>query len=122
MHQRVVLLTVVTEDSPRLQGEERAEVEELGEGFYRVLLRYGFMESPDVPSALGGLGVAGLDFPTASTSYFLGKETVLSTKRPGMARWRERLFAFMSRNARAATAFFNLPPNRVVELGAQVEI
>ncbi|MEW6336544.1 MAG: potassium transporter Kup [Acidobacteriota bacterium] len=122
LHDRVVLLTVITEDSPHLRGEERSEVEELGEGFFRVLLRYGFMESPDVPRALRDLGHPGLDFPPASTSFFLGKETVLSTQRPGMARWRERLFAFMSRNSQAATAFFNLPANRVVELGAQVEI
>ncbi|MGE5236736.1 MAG: potassium transporter Kup [Acidobacteriota bacterium] len=122
LHRRVVLLTVVTEEQPRVGKDERIEVKELGEGFFRVVLRYGFMETSDVPKALKRIKFKGLEFPPAETTYFLGKETILATSRPGMAIWRERLFALMSRNARAATAFFNLPPNRVVELGSQVEI
>ncbi|MBP1620496.1 MAG: Low affinity potassium transport system protein kup, partial [Acidobacteria bacterium] len=82
----------------------------------------GYMETPDVPAALGRIDVPGLAFPPAATSYFLGKETVIATARPGMASWREHLFATMSRNAQPATTYFCLPPNRVVELGAQVEI
>jgi KUP system potassium uptake protein len=122
LHRRIVLLSVVTEEQPRVVESERYDVSELGEGFFRIVLHFGFMETADVPRTLGGLKFKGLEFPPAETTYFLGKETILATRRPGMAIWRERLFAVMSRNARAATAFFNLPPNRVVELGSQVEI
>jgi KUP system potassium uptake protein len=122
LHEQVILLTVVTEEQPWVARAERATVEELGQGFWSVNLRFGFMETPDVPAALRELDVPGLAFPPASTSYYLGKETVLATSRPGMAAWREHLFATMSRNAQPATIYFNLPPNRVVELGAQVEI
>jgi KUP system potassium uptake protein len=122
LHDRVVLLTVVTEEQPHVAEAERVEVSDLGQGFFRVILHFGFMDSVHVPRELKRISVPGLDFPFAETTYFLGKETVLATKRPGMARWRERLFAFMSRNARAATVFFHLPPNRVVELGSQVGI
>jgi KUP system potassium uptake protein len=97
-------------------------VNDLGRGFWRVRLCYGFTETPDVPAALAAIDVPGLAFPPMETSYFLGRERVLSTSRKGMSRWRERLFAVISNNARSATAFFNIPPNRVVELGAQVEI
>ena len=87
------------------------------------MLRYGFMEDPDVPAALAAVASAGAGARRrCSTSYFLGRETLIPTEKPGMAIWRERLFAFMSRNARTATAFFRLPPNRVVELGAQIEL
>jgi KUP system potassium uptake protein len=85
-------------------------------------MRYGFMEEADVPAALRSLGHPELTFKPMETSYFLGRETLIATKRPGMALWRERLFALMARNARPATTFFRLPPNRVVELGAQVEL
>jgi KUP system potassium uptake protein len=122
LHDRVVLLTVVTEEQPHVAEAERGEVTDLGQGFFRVVLHFGFMESVDVPRELRRISVPGLAFPPAETTYFLGKETVLATQRPGMAEWRERLFALMARNARAATAFFQLPPNRVVELGSQVEI
>ncbi len=122
LHNRVVLLTVVTEEQPHVAEAERVKVTDLGQGFFRVILNYGFMESVDVPRELRKITVPGLDFPSAETTYFLGKETVLATQRPGMALWRERLFALMARNARAATVFFQLPPNRVVELGSQVEI
>jgi KUP system potassium uptake protein len=122
LHTQVVFLTVVTEEQPLVPAGERAEATDLGQGFFEVTLRFGYMETPDVPAVLRGLDVPGLAFPPASTSYFLGKETVLATARPGMASWREHLFATMSRNAQSATTYFNLPPNRVVELGAQVEI
>jgi len=89
---------------------------------WQVTLRYGFMEDADVPAALQTLGHPGLPFRPMETTYFLGRETLIATKHPGMALWRERLFAVMSRNARPATTFFRLPPNRVVELGAQVEL
>jgi KUP system potassium uptake protein len=122
LHTHIVLLTVVTEEQPRVPEKERYEVRELGEGFFRVVLHFGFMESADVPRALKKIDFPGLQFSSSETTYFLGKETILATSRPGMAIWRERLFALMARNARAATAFFNLPPNRVVELGSQIEI
>lgn len=122
LHERVVFLVVETENVPHLSGRERAIIEDLGVGFYRVTLRYGFMEEPNVPQALAELRAKGLEFKPMETSYFLGRETLIPTNRPGMALWRERLFAVMHRNARTATSFFCLPPNRVVELGAQIEL
>jgi KUP system potassium uptake protein len=97
-------------------------MEDIGLGFYRVRLNYGFMEEPNVPEALGALRERGLEFKPLETTYFLGRETLIPSRRPGMAIWREHLFAAMTRNARTATSFFRLPPNRVVELGAQIEL
>jgi KUP system potassium uptake protein len=122
LHERVVFLAVSTEEVPHLPIEERATIEALGAEFYRVCLRYGFMEEPHVPAALADLKGRGVEFVPMETSYFLGRETLIPTSRPGMAIWRERLFWIMSRNARPATSFFHLPPNQVVELGTQVEI
>ncbi len=122
LHERVVFLSVLTEEQPIVSEAERAEAADLGEGFFEVTLRFGYMETPDVPAALGSIRVPGLVFAPMSTSYFLGKETVLATAQPGLASWREHLFATLSRNAQSATAYFGLTPNRVVELGAQVEI
>ena len=138
LHQRVILLSIVTEEVPMVPVAERLECRELGEGFWRVVGRYGFMESPDVPALLTLLGET--DVPGSpghvfltQTSFFLGRETLIATPRakqpkrlPGdprpMSYWRRRLFIIMTRNARSATAFFGLPPNRVVELGAQIQI
>ena len=122
LHQRVVFLTIRTEGVPHVLPAERSRVTEIGHGLWEVVLRYGFMEDADVPEALQALGHPELPFKPLETTYFLGRETLIATKRPGMALWRERLFALMSRNARPATTFFRLPPNRVVELGAQVEL
>jgi KUP system potassium uptake protein len=122
LHEKVVLLSVETQEVPHVPDEERASVEELGHGFFRVVLAYGFMEDPCVPDALALVKVPGLDLRPGQTSYFLGRETLIPSKNPGMAPWREHLFAVMSRNARTATSFFGLPPNRVVELGAQIEL
>jgi KUP system potassium uptake protein len=122
LHESVVFLTVVTAEVPRVPFKERVEAEDLGEGFYRLVLHYGFMQEVNVPATLANVKMSGLTFPAMDTTYFLGKETVLATHRPGMARWRERLFGAMTRNARDATSFFALPPNRVVELGARVEM
>jgi KUP system potassium uptake protein len=122
LHERVILLTVVTSDVPHVAAEGRFEVEPLGQGFFRVTLRYGFMEDPDVPAALLAGGSHGLPIDVAHTTFFLGVETLLSTHRDGMPRWRERLFALMSRNAVRATSFFRIPPERVVELGMQIEL
>ena len=122
LHEQVVLATVETEEVPHVAEADRAVVEDLGNGFWRVRLAYGFTDVPDVPAALEALRRPGLPFKTMETSYFLGRERILSTARRGMSRWREKLFALVSNNARSATSFFQIPPNRVVELGAQVEI
>ena len=122
LHEHTVFLAVSTEEVPHLEERERVEVTELGHGFYRVAVRYGFMEEPDVPRALEQVQVPGLDLSPGRTSWFLGRETLIPSNERGMMRWREKLFALMSRNARPATAFYGLPPNRVVELGAQIRL
>ncbi len=123
IHERVVFLTVMVEDVPHVAAAERLELQHLGRRFYRVLLRYGYMDDTDVPAALKGAASLGLEPQDMETSYFLGRETLIpSVSRPGMALWRERLFAWMTRNATSAMDYFKLPPNRVVELGTQVEI
>ena len=122
LHERVLLLTVATSDVPFVPDDERSEVEPIGQGFFRVALRYGFMEEPDVPAALSAVTAGGQSIDIDRTTFFLGIETLLPTKRPGMALWRERLFALMSKNAVRATSFFRIPPERVVEIGIQVEL
>jgi KUP system potassium uptake protein len=122
LHERVVLLTVKTKQSPYVEAEDRVEIVPLGHEFYRMIINYGFMEDPDIPIVLESLEPPAPRFDPMNTTYFLGRETVLAAKHPGMMIWREKLFALMSRNASSATAYFNLPPNRVVELGSQVEI
>ncbi|AMV70940.1 potassium transporter Kup [Desulfuromonas carbonis] len=122
LHERVLILSAITEEIPHVPRRERTSTERLGAGIYRIILHYGFMENPDVPRALSRIALDGWEFDPAQATYFLGRETLISTSRPGMARWREHLFIFMSRNARNSTFFFGLPPNQVVELGAQLEI
>jgi KUP system potassium uptake protein len=122
LHDRVVLLSVKTRKVPYVTAEDRVRITDLGQGIYQVVLRYGFMESVDVPLTLLNLGHPDVHLDLANVTYFLGRETVLAADRPGMALWRERLFGAMTRNARSAASYFHLPPGRVVELGAQVEI
>jgi KUP system potassium uptake protein len=122
MHERVVLLTVATEPVPFVSRRKRVEIEPLKEGFHRMNLRYGFMQDPDVPKALEGVKIGGRKFDMMDTTFFLGRETLIPKGTLGMSVWRERLFSLMSRNATSAMAFFHLPPNRVVELGAQIEL
>jgi len=122
LHERVILLTVRIEDVPYVPETKRVELKDYGSGFYRVKLRYGFMEEIDVPSALGQLEGCGPACKMMDTSFFLARQTLLASSRPGMAIWREKLFAWMLRNAESAMEFFKLPTNRVVELGSQVEI
>ena len=122
LHERVVLLTVTTSDVPHVSAHDRATVEPLGHGFYRLTVRYGFMEEPDVPDALSEASVRGFPIDLNETTFFLGIETLLATRRPGLPLWRERLFVLIARNAMRANAFFKIPPERVVELGMQVEL
>jgi KUP system potassium uptake protein len=122
LHERVLILTIATEEVPYVSDESQAEVRELGQGVYRIVARYGFMENPDVPELLKSLELPGARFDLDSATFFLGRETLIATSRPGMAIWRERLFSWMVRNAQGAALFFRLPPNRVVEIGAQIEL
>lgn len=122
LHRQIVLLTVVSEDQPRVAPERRFEVDAYGEEFFRVILHFGFMDTPDVPAALRLCHLDELDFSPMRTTWFLSRETVISTDRIGMARWREVLFAFMLRNANSNLRYFKLPLARVIELGSQVEI
>jgi KUP system potassium uptake protein len=120
VHEHVVLLTIITESVARVASSERIRVEELPNGFRRAIARYGFMETPDIPTLLEHAELK--DYSLEYVTFFLGKETVMPTKGEGMALWREQLFAFLARNAQPATAFFGIPPSRVVEIGAQIEI
>ncbi len=138
LHQKVVIMSINTQEVPQVEDAERTTCQPLGEGFFLVTAQYGFMETPDVPKALQQLGErlraggqADGGFRPADTSYYLGRETlIVDRKAKGphvagpegrMATWRKKLFAIMSRNAQSATAFFQLPPNRVIELGAQIQ-
>ena len=122
LHQSVVFLTIQVEDVPHVHAAGRITLEKMREGFHRVIARYGFMEDPNVPEVLDQCRPLGLEFESMSTTFFLSRETILATKAPGMMMWRERLFAFLSRNAQRPTDFFRIPANRVVELGMQVEM
>jgi KUP system potassium uptake protein len=147
LHEQVVLMSILTEEFPEVEDDTRVSVERLEQGFYRVTARYGFMETPDVPEVLSIAKAQGLRARAMDTTFYLGRERIIiadrqrrgkePSPRPGvrrapapsdgaprpmrLARWRKRLFVVMSRNARSATEFFGIPPNRVVELGAQVE-
>jgi KUP system potassium uptake protein len=122
LHDHVVVLTVRTAPVPYVAQEDQVAVEKLGHGVFNVRVQYGFMQDPDVPEALLAARQKGLEIDVEDVTFFLGRETIIVTARKGMAVWRERLFVLMARNAVRATAFFRLPPERVVELGVQVEI
>ncbi|WP_233548415.1 potassium transporter Kup [Aurantiacibacter zhengii] len=122
LHERVIVLTVQIADVPNVGEEDRCRIEELGDGFFRVILSYGFMQETDVPAALKRREMCGGPFDMMQTSFFLSRQTLLSAENPGMMVWREKLFAWMMRNAATPMEFFRLPTNRVVELGSQVEI
>ena len=122
LHERVVLLTVTTRDIPKVPLSERLQIEELGCSFQQVEAFFGFKEDPDVPKLLEQCGLRGFPFDMMDTSFFVSRETLIATVAPGMALWRERLFVSMSKNATKASEFFNVPTNRVVELGTQVEL
>jgi KUP system potassium uptake protein len=124
LYDKNLLLSIVSRNIPQVNRDSRINIEHLGQGFYRAIASYGFMETPDIPDLLKRCHARQptIDFPALDTTYILGRETILVTDRSGMSRWRKYLFAFMSRNNLRATAFFNIPPNRVLELGAQVEL
>jgi KUP system potassium uptake protein len=122
LHERVIILTVSIEDVPFVGEAKRVSCKDLGQGFYRLTLRFGFLEETDVPAVLKGVTLCGEPFEMMKTSFFLSRQTLLASSKPGMAIWREKLFAWMLRNAASAMEFFRLPTNRVVELGSQVEI
>jgi len=122
LHQHVVVLQITTSPVPHVPEANQVSVQALGAGVFSMRVQYGFMQDPDVPHALTLALAKGLEMDRDDIIFFLGRETIIPTKRKGMALWREKLFVLMSRNAQRATAFFRLPPERVVELGVQVEI
>jgi KUP system potassium uptake protein len=122
LHQRVVLLTARAEDIPHVPDAQRLKVQDLGKQFYRVTVHYGFQDEPDLPQALELAESHGLGINMMETSFFLSRQTLVPTQAQGMALWREKLFAAMSRNASSATVFFRIPANRVVELGTRIEL
>jgi KUP system potassium uptake protein len=122
LHEKIIFLTIVTEDVPHVTGTERVTVKRIGKGFHSVMARYGFMEDPDIDDVLAACKTQQLAIPIEGTTFFMGRETVIASERPGMAQWRAKLFSFMSRNALRATAFFKIPPNQVFEVGAQIEL
>lgn len=122
LHEKIVLLSVRTVDTPTVPMEERLKIEDLGQGFYRFMAMYGFMEKPDVPEVLKLGGRLGIEMDPATTTFFLGRETLLTSGDSRMMRWRKSLFAFMSRNAQTATVFFGIPADRVIEIGVQIEL
>lgn len=122
LHERVILLSLITREIPEVPDEERIEIKPLGENIYRVNAGIGFSEEPNVPALLRSCDFGDSEFELEETTFFLGRETMLATKRPGMAIWREKLFAWMSRNAERAASYFHIPSDRVIEIGTQVEL
>jgi len=122
LHERIVLMTIQIEDTPFVDPATRAVIKEFGNGFYRLKLRFGFLEETDVPGALKLMTLGGEPFDMMRTSFFLSRQTLLPSDKPGMALWREKLFSWMLRNSASAMEFFRLPTNRVVELGSQIKI
>jgi KUP system potassium uptake protein len=122
LHQQVVLLTIAFDQTPFVAPAQRIQVEELGQGFFRLAAHFGYMETPNVPELLAAARSRGLAIEPARTTYYLGRETLIAGNGGGMNRWRKHLFGFLSRNSLSATAYFGIPPNRVVELGMQIEL
>jgi len=123
LHERVVILNVKVEEVPFVAAGKRVELDHAGHGFFRVVLHYGFMEEVDIPRDLAGIKTCGDPFNMMSTSFFLGRQKLIAAKKaPGMALWREKLFAWMLKSSESAMEFFRLPTNRVIELGSQLQI
>jgi KUP system potassium uptake protein len=121
LHEQVILLSIIGLEVPEVPTSERLTIENLGHGFFRVKAHYGFMQTPNVEEIRWRCGESGIKARRMDTTYYLGREQLIPTGSAGMARWRKRLFAIMAKNSRSATQFFGIPPNRVVELGAQIE-
>jgi KUP system potassium uptake protein len=121
LHQQVWLLSVIVREVPEVPASERVTVEDLSAGLYRVRAYYGFMQTPNVEEIRARVGEAGVRARRMDTTYYLGRERLIPVDSSGMARWRKKVFSIMARNARSATQYFGIPPNRVVELGAQIE-
>ena len=122
IHERVIVLTILSEEIPTINREERVHLQDLGQNFFRVVAHYGFMETPKIRHIFEACRAKGIDLHVEESTFVLGRETILASKFPGMAIWREKLFAVMSKNAQRPTAFFRIPPNQVIEVGIQVEI
>jgi KUP system potassium uptake protein len=122
LHEQVIILTVVTDEIPEVRRRDRIRYKDLGQGFWAVTAHYGFMETPNIRDVVASCRKAGIHLKENDTSYFLGRESLVRSPRPTLPPWRRRLFTFLSRNARAATDFYGIPANRVVELGTQIEI
>ncbi len=122
LHEQVVLLSLVSADVPTVRPKESLSLENLGDGIYRLIATFGFMQTPNVPEVMRRAWALGLTTDPATTSYYLGRETLLTSGRARMPRWRKELFAFISKNARTATAYYGLPPGRVIELGMQIDL
>ena len=122
LHQRVIILTAETLDIPHLTNENFIESKKLDDRFYVVKVKFGFMETPDLPAALEKLNVNDFVYEPMDTSFFVGRETLIPKIGSEMAYWREKLFIAIYRNAGSAASYFRLPPNRVIELGTQVEL
>jgi KUP system potassium uptake protein len=122
LHKRVVVLVIVTENVPSVADERLVDVQDLGKGLYHVTARYGFMRTPNVPSIIAACAAKGLELPLSDTTFYLGRETLLPTGRSQLARWRKRLFMYLARNARSPSAYFAIPPDRVIEIGMQIEL
>jgi KUP system potassium uptake protein len=120
--QRVILLSMVSANTPFVAKRKRLNITDLGYGFHRIIARYGFMQTPNIPEIIEIATMMGLEMDVYSTTFYIGRETLLSTGEAKMALWRKALFAFLSRNAWNVSTYFGIPPNRVVELGSQVEL
>jgi len=123
LHETVVLLSVISETQPEVSVADRIQFKDLGQGFFHIAAHYGFMQTPNVPDVLQrATALYGVPYTPGKTSYYLGRETLLATKKSGMQTWRKMLFSFISRNSRSATQYFGIPPDRVVELGMQIDL
>jgi KUP system potassium uptake protein len=122
LHEKNIILTILTDEVPQVAAERRLEVEKLAAGFHRIIAHYGFMEEPNVPELLAAAPIDGAHLNTHKASFFLSRETIVPKRSQAMSHWRQWLFAVMSRNAQSASSFYRIPANRVVELGMQVEI
>jgi KUP system potassium uptake protein len=122
LHEQVVILCIATDSVPEIQQDKRINLKSFGHGFWAATAHYGFMETPDMPDLMRRFVDVGLPIDQADTSYYVGRETLLLTKDVSLALWRKRLFRFLARNSRSATDFFSIPPNRVVEIGTQIEL